>query len=220
MKMQSFFGGIIALCIFAVVLEEGAAHASHPTEEAQQRIHAILHDVTTEDALSQHAENRAAMCVNISTDSKICTWYISNRRRAWRGLAEVLDTKYQVTLVCELPTNGENRSPGSCRAYPRSFRDGDFYYGGISMEKRQAAVERLADAQTLWPVIDLVGTGPEECFFLADDKLTCRWHVTRSVLGYTLVLLNTKGKRNQKMHFECTFPADGGEREEDSCQVR
>ncbi len=191
-----------------------------PTAEDQERVAAVLSKFKTNADLDFYAEGPPAFCAEVSSDSKVCSWYFNNQKERWAALVEALNTKnrYQIMLVCELPVGGGNREPDSCRAYPKHYSAGDFYSARWTKKARERASATLAAARTLWQLIDLVGVGPKACK-VDSGELSCVWPVSYHTIGYSLLARTINSKR-KRLALECVLSAEGSERGEDSCHVR
>jgi len=175
-------------------------------------------------------------CTWSRPEAELCTWRLANRDSAWWTLAPTVDTKYQVNLVCEFPTDG-SAAARACTVFPRkslpvaalpqvasrsAWAATDTRAPEPSREpgagdSRSEAQHQLDEAETVAQMTALVGDVPDRCEALSDGRQFCTWKAGNQAQGYEL-LAATIGT-SKRVQLSCTFPSDGRPRASGSCRV-
>jgi hypothetical protein len=178
----------------------------------------------------------ATRCTWSRPQAELCTWRLANRDSAWWTLAPTVDTKYQVNLVCEFPTDG-SATARACTVFPRKslpvavlpqvasrseWAATDRYAPEPSREpsagdSRGEAQRQLDEAETVAQMTALVGDVPDLCEAVSGGRQFCTWKAGNQAQGYELLAATIDTRK--RVQLSCTFPSDGGPRASGSCRV-
>jgi hypothetical protein len=212
----------------AAVLLCGLSHVADAAElddATIRQMDATFADQRTRTSLTKRLRTSPILCTEVAPGQEICTWKITQRMSMWESLHEMVDTKYPVNVVCQVPMNDGSRSVGTCTIHAResigSMRPPS---RAKDRSRRLKKIEELKPKA--WEVIDayltplelsrLVGQGPTSCT-LADDVRFCLWKATSQTEGHGL-LADAIGTM-KKVRLRCEMPADGSPRAKGSCRV-
>jgi hypothetical protein len=155
-------------------------------------------------------------CVFSRPGFEQCVWKLGDRNSAWYTLAESIDTRYRINLICEFAMGGGPRER-DCVAIPAASPPTT---GSSKRRVRISASEaqsQLDAAKTAWDLTWLVGDAPMRCSRVDDANQFCVWQATGHTRGFaTLVRLLESRARVQ---LSCTLPADGSPRAAGSCRA-
>ena len=207
---------------------------AQPTAGGAQEPEPLASQRTRGELLAVYGEPRVP-CVAIRPGLELCEWSLGNREPAWRPLARSIGTDARVAILCELPTDGGARAPGSCTLYPRESDHAPWALpnvapsrrGSGSVAERRAKREEiskraratLAEAGTLLEISRLVGAAPDECVALQPGLRSCLWRATSRTRGHGLLAATIEAPRRKKVRLVCRLPADDAPRAPDSCEV-
>lgn len=206
------------------------AQAEEPAAAGRDAVEAFLCDARSKEAVDHAVGGVPYMCATGPRGEQICTWQLSKRNVGWKSLAPTIPTSSRINLVCGFEADGQ-RLRGGCSVRPRNSRESEWYVAPRQgkgsraklerRKKRQDALERseaaLATALTVGAVSRLVGQGPDRCTASSDGYYSCLWRASRSTYGHALLAVQID--TDKKVHLNCRFPWDGGDRAPDSCYV-
>jgi hypothetical protein len=151
---------------------------------------------------------------------KLCEWRLGGREAAWESIAATIGSDDQVSILCEVPSDGSARAPGSCVAVPR--RSDRYLYGGSKEEEERAvaaARERVQAARTLVQISHLVGAAPADCAPLRSGRRLCTWKANSRTYGHGTLCVGLGLGTRKSVRYRCELPADGGPRSLEGCRV-
>lgn len=195
----------------------------------------VLAAQRTRAALEASLGRPPARCIDSNPGLELCEWQLGDRDLAWKPLARSIDSDSRINVLCEVPTDGSARAPGSCSVYPRSSDHSRWALpnlhpsrrGDGTVADRRAARERvtrraeatLAQARTLLEISLLIGEAPDQCLSAQPGIRICLWRATSRTLGHGMLAATIEAPRRKKLRLECRLPADGTPREPGSCEV-
>ena len=220
--------GCLVLCFsFA----ESAGAAADRTDS--QRMRAVPGDVTTRAEVDAFAGREPERCMESKPGFEVCEWWLMDRDPGWQPLAQAIETRARIALVCELPVDGGAREAFSCGAYPRASNRNRWEVKQRDRGRRRRATEinrdikhnhqraivQLDSARTLASLSGLVGAIPDECTPKGDGQLSCLWRTARRTWGHGTLATSIQAPYRKKVRMRCTVPSDGSRRLENSCLV-
>jgi len=225
-------GWLLVLCAAGLACTElPPAH----TDEGSSSVDRILQDARGKDDLTSFAGRAPSICVISTATTEICEWQLGRRYAGWAPLAEAIDTRDQVNLICELPSDGGPRTSGSCNAYPRRSNRTRFPIPTVSSGPRRPQVENeraqvraryrrqtsqaLALARTLPELVHLMGAAPNDCVPQPGGLQVCLWRATNRTYGHGTLAMIIGAPKYKRVRMRCRLPTDGSDRAPDSCSV-
>ena len=220
--------GCLALC-FSVAGPTGAT----TDRTDSQRIRAVLGQVTTQQELVMFAGKAPERCLSSKTGFELCEWWLAKADAGWKPLAQALETRYQLSLICELPVDGSARAELSCGAFPRYSNRDDWKVNPMKRGRRRKAsditrerdqklhraLEQLSSARTLAALSGMVGALPDECSVVGNGLRLCLWRTTSRTWGHGTLATTIAASFGKKIRMDCYLPEDGRPREPDTCHV-
>ena len=186
-----------------------------------------LDQYQTRTELDNFLGTRQTKCVHSRPGYELCGWILGNRSEAWEPIAESVDTRRKVNVVCELPTENGRRSPGSCSVYPRIFLPFELAVQrapvDVAASQSAAASEyeqahyALETARDIVQLSRLAGVHPRECHRRSETHQLCRWRLSNQPAGHRL--LAAASDLDGRLQLECLLPYSGAPRSRDSCQI-
>lgn len=177
--------------------------------------------------LSSWIGSAPARCFPSGSGTELCGWVIGNRYESWRTLANSIETRRKVNVVCEVPVPQRSDAREACSVYARESER--FDHGAISFSSasdvsaagsadRSAAARRILDgARTMRELSDLVGNVPDDCAEVSATERSCFWRLGNQSRGFDLVGAAVGSKK--RVRLTCRLPADGSPRAVGTCQA-
>lgn len=201
---------------------------------AEGRTQELLRGYTERDQLSEFVGMLPEGCLRSSLDTDLCQWSAGNQLPGWRPMAEAIGTGDRVNLVCELPSSGAARAPGSCSIHPRRSNRYSWKVpvgrktksGPASTRSASEARERnreianswIEQAGTLTELSRLMGAVPESCVLQADgSEQACLWRTDDQTFGHGTLAAWLEASKSKKIRLHCRLPVDGSPRAQASC---
>jgi hypothetical protein len=220
--------GCLALCFVAA----GPAEATIDQTDSQ-RIRGVLGNVRTQEQLVMFAGKAPESCVSSRTGFELCEWWLAKADVGWKPLAEALETRYRISLICELPIDGSARGDFSCGAYPQVSNRDSWKVSTTERGRRRKAsditrerdhnlhraLEQLSSARSLAALSSLVGAIPDECSVVGNGLRLCLWRTTSRTWGHGTLATTIGASYGKKVRMDCYLPEDGRPREPDTCHV-
>lgn len=220
--------GCLALCL-------GVAGPTGATidQTDSQRIRGVLGAVTTRTQLDAFAGKAPERCLSSMTGFELCEWWLAKADAGWKPLAQALETRYQLALICELPIDGSARGDFSCGAYPRDSNRDSWKVSTTERGRRRKAseitrerdhnlhraLEQLSSARTLAALSSMVGAIPDECSVVGSGLRLCLWRTTALTWGHGTLATTIGASYGKKVRMDCYLPEDGRLRDPDTCHV-
>lgn len=199
----------------------------------QDRVERVLSSGYDQQFLSTLLGKTPVRCQSSPPFESLCEWHLSRRQVAWEGLAEILDTRATIAVICRLPAGEDPRAIGSCAAWPRRSNRSqmvpmtpsgkpDTPSQTARREKNEAlAREWLDGAETVQSMTWLLGAVPTRCDPgpAPDSPQTCVWQLRRSHYGHGTVAASISARHGDPVSLRCEFPGDGNPRAADACNA-
>lgn len=198
---------LLALVTVAVL---GEASCTNPTPPGAPAAADVLAAKTRGEML-RTTTLEPTRCTWSRPGFEVCAWLLGDRNAAWYALADSIDTRARVVLICEFPTNGGARER-DCVVHPAASPPTTGNSPKRVRLTRADAQARLDAATTVWAVSDLVGDAPARCSEIDADAQFCVWELTQRTHGFgsLLPLLDERAR----LQLSCSFARASGERVE------
>ena len=230
---------LLAFCLTGIALVLVSACRTAPrtlAPGAQASADALLAPYQSANELGRFVGHLDAGCVQNSQTTELCQWQAGKRDSGWRAMAEAIETRSRVNLICELPTSGAPRSAGSCTIHPvrsnrkaweTGGRGGAKKPGNKFREKAEAKAKNrrtadrwIAEARTMLELSRLLGAIPDECTSRSENEQDCLWRTTKYTFGHGTLAAWIEARKSKKIWMRCPFPKDGGRRPPGSCHAQ
>jgi len=230
---------LLAFCLTGIALVLVSACRTAPrtlAPGAQASADALLAPYQSANELGRFVGHLDAGCVQNSQTTELCQWQAGKRDSGWRAMAEAIETRSRVNLICELPTSGAPRSAGSCTIHPvrsnrkaweTGGRGGAKKPGNKFREKAEAKAKNrrtadrwIAEARTMLELSRLLGAIPDECTSRSENEQDCLWRTTKYTFGHGTLAAWIEVPKSKKIWMRCPFPKDGGRRPSGSCHAQ
>ncbi len=208
-----------------------------PAEECLSSISTVRETLAphrTKEDLTGFVGSAPIRCEEVAAGATICVFSLRKQDAGWRPLAEAVETRDRLNLVCEFPANDAPRSRDSCSVH---LQRSNYRYYGDQIPKRvdashsvAAAIEKATAAQasyakqlltlgrTAFELSTLVGDAPDSCD-VASESFVCNWKATLATYGHGTLAMSTRARFKHELQMSCTLPLDGSHRAADSCGV-
>ncbi len=224
-----------ATCFILILAGFSHADALIYDVAAQRELAMTLADVVTFEQISEFTGVTAFRCVIASPRSELCEWRMDGRSAGWRAVAEVIQTRDRIALLCVLPTDGSPRAANSCSAHPRRSNRNQWRIPPATGRRRQAfgnrsraevraeysrrANQALASSLGVVALSRLAGITPDRCTEAPPNDQVCTWKTTNHTYGHGTLVMAIEASKRKKIRMRCRLPLDGGARAPGSCLV-
>lgn len=219
MRFQSTFPILVALVVTGC--------ASSPDGQ-EVNIFRVLDDYETRDRLEQYFSTEPDVCVDTSEDHEVCGWQFSNRAVIWKELADAINSRHQIMVVCDLPRDGSRRDRESCAVWgaarlpidpalarARRFVVVDPASNDSAVDEQSAGI--LEASRTIVSMSHVLGHPPHDCLRRDLGRRLCYWNLTNRSAGYEIAAAMLETRHAIKL--SCFFDDVGNKIDDSKCLV-